>query len=78
MKLEYYKEIDTGDYLCVDVKSIDIYIKELGKFQYEGRATAIANMPTSICTTTMSKGFIEKDCVKVKKSEVPAEYLEMF
>jgi len=78
MKIEYYRVIETDEYLCIDIDTLPIYIKELGKSQYEGRATVIQNDPKSVCTTTISAEYIEYNCEQVKKSEVSLEYLEMF
>ena len=76
--MRYFKEKKTGDFLCVDMSTLSYYLQTQGKSMVEGRATAIANLPSSICTTSMHLDYLKKNCKQVKKSQVPQEYLEMF
>jgi hypothetical protein len=76
--LKYYQEQDRhGDYLSIDPESAGYYrsIGQPGKF--EGRATAIAGLRSSVCTTTISLDFLRTKCHRVAKKDIPAEWLEV-
>lgn len=76
--MQYYQEKETGDFLCADMSTLSYYLQTQGKSMVEGLAIAIANLPSSICTISMHLDYLEKNCKRVKKSQVPQEYLEMF
>ena len=71
----YYRE-PNGDYLAVD-NSTAAYYQRLGKNQLEGRASAVAGSVSSVCTTGVGLAFLET-CKRVKRAEVPKEWLKMF
>jgi hypothetical protein len=48
--MKYYQERN-GDYLSVDPSTLAYYLEHLGRHEYEGRATAVANCLSSVCTT---------------------------
>ena len=76
--MRYYREKETNDFLCVDMSTLSYYQQTQRKNYVEGRATAIENLPTSVCTTGISLDYLRKNCQRVSKSQVPKEYLEMF
>lgn len=76
MNLKFYKEKETGDYLCVDLDTNSYYKRNLGKDYFEGRAVSIINQPSSICTTGISREFIVQDCEEITKKDVPINYLK--
>lgn len=76
--MQYYQEKETVDFLCVDMSTLSYYQQTQGKSMVEGRATAIANLPSSVCTISIHLDYLKKDCKRVKKSQVSKEYLEMF
>lgn len=65
----YYKE-DNGDYLAIDNQLKDC------SSNFSGRATAIANQVTSVCTTGISIEFLKENCKKIGKNKVPKEWLK--
>ena len=66
--IQYYVE-PSGDFLSVD----DTTIKP---DTFEGRAVALLNQPSSICTTTIVTGYL-RHCRLVDKSIMPQPYLDM-
>ena len=70
----YYKEAN-GDYLVVAPEN-GVRV-ERGNYIYEGRATAIADSASSICTTGISEAFLA-ECVRVTKGSVPSEWMQRF
>jgi hypothetical protein len=71
--MRYYREPD-GDYLAVDPTSRGYYVETQGRVLYEGRATAIAGLVSSVCTTSVAPAFLA-DCTPVRKADVPREWL---
>ena len=69
MKTQYYKQ-PNGDYLCINPDS-------RAGTSYEGRATCIENLVTSVCTTDISDESL-KECQLVRRSQVPQEWLDQF
>ena len=70
----YYRERN-GDYLAIDTETNRYYRTLFGKDQYEGRATAIASLVSSVCTTSISRDFLRKICKRVPKTKVPVTWL---
>lgn len=71
-ELKFYRERN-GDYLCVDPDSRDYY-RQIGQPDVrEGRATAIAGLLGSVCTTGISMRFL-KSCKRVRREEVPTQW----
>jgi hypothetical protein len=70
----YYRERN-GDYLAIDAGTNRYYRTAFGKDRYEGRASAIASLVTSVCTTSISRDFLRTQCKRVPKAKVPANWL---
>ncbi len=70
----YYRERN-GDYLTIDAGTNRYYRTTFGKDHFEGRATAIASLVTSVCTTSISREFLRTQCKRTPKAEVPANWL---
>lgn len=70
----YYREIESGDYLAIDTDTNAYYRRVLGRDHFEGRATAIARMVGSVCTTSISRQYLRACCKWVSKDEVPAAW----
>ena len=49
----FYRE-DNGDYLAIDTATNRYYMGSFGQDYYEGRATGIAGLVSSVCTTAIS------------------------
>lgn len=76
--LKYYQEQDkTGDYLSIDPTTLDYYIRTQGKAMFEARATAIAGLRESVCTTSVHIDWLRGHCHRVRKADIPAEWLEV-
>jgi hypothetical protein len=69
----YYRE-KNGDYLAVDTDTRSYYLAVFGRDEYEGRATAIAGLVGSVCTTGISRAYLRANCRRVAKATVPAEW----
>jgi len=76
--LKYYQEQDkAGDYLSIDPTSLDYYMRTQGKALFEARATAIKGSVTSVCTTAVSMQFLQHKCHRVRKADIPPEWLKV-
>ena len=64
--MPYYQE-PNGDFLYV-------YVSPWHGTLREGRAVAIERLPSSMCTTSISREYLDK-CRKVRKADVPREWL---
>jgi hypothetical protein len=71
----YYRE-GNGDYLAIDTSTNHYHRTVFGKDHYEGRATAIAFLVSSICTTSISREFLREECKRVPKANVPPNWLQ--
>lgn len=69
----YYQE-DHGDYLAIDTMTNAYYLRHFGQDHFEARATAIAGLVSSVCTTGVSREFLRSNCKRVDKARVPAEW----
>ncbi len=69
----YFRE-DNGDYLAIETDSNRHYLRMSGKDQFEVRATAIAGLVSSVCTTGVSREFLQSNCKRVSKTKVPVEW----
>ena len=78
VSLKFYREDETGDYLAIDPSTNQYYLSNFGEDSFEGRATAIANDVSSVCTTSMSRRFLNNDCTEVNRADVPKEWLAQF
>ena len=63
-----------GDFLAIDTTSRSYYLATLGRDEYEGRATAIAGLVGSVCTTGISRDFLKAQCRRVARAKVPADW----
>ena len=72
--IAFYRE-HSGDYLAIDASTNRYYRDVLGKDHFEGRATAIAGLVGSVCTTGISREFLRRNCKRVAKSKVPGDWL---
>lgn len=70
----FYREQDTGDYLAIDTDTNVYHRQVLYKDHFEGRATAVAGQVGSVCTTGISREFLRKNCKRVAKANVPANW----
>jgi len=71
--IAYYRE-NNGDYLAIDTSTNAYYLDNFRKDQFEGRATAIAELIGSVCTTGISREFLRTNCKRVARANVPAEW----
>ena len=69
----YFRE-GNGDYLAIDTATNAYYVRHFGKDHFEARATAIAGLVGSVCTTAISRDFLRRSCKRVGKARVPAEW----
>jgi hypothetical protein len=71
--IQFFQE-DDGDYLAIDTATNRFYLDAYGKDHFEGRATALQGMVSSVCTTGVSREFIRSHCKRVARVSVPAEW----
>jgi hypothetical protein len=71
----YYKE-DNGDYLAVDPTTLSYYTTNFGRLEYEGRGSAIHGQAGSVQTTVVSKAYLEEHCTRIRKRDVPKDWLK--
>lgn len=75
--LKYYQERNkSGDYVSVDPSTLEYY-RNIGKDQMEGRATAIQGDVNSVCTTGLSLEWLRSKCRRVRKADIPQEWLDV-
>ncbi len=72
--IQFYQE-QSGDYLAIDTASNAYYRQVRGQDHFEGRATAIAGLVSSVCTTGISRDYLAEKCKRVARAGVPAEWL---
>jgi hypothetical protein len=70
----YFRERN-GDYLAIDTSTNRYHCTRFGNDHYEGRATAIAFLVSSVCTTSISREFLREECKLVPKAKVPPDWL---
>jgi len=71
--IQFFQE-DNGDYLAIDTDTNRYYRDHFGQDHFEGRATAIAGLVTSVCTTGVSRAFLHQQCKRVAKRRVPVPW----
>jgi hypothetical protein len=71
----YFRE-NNGDYLAIDTATNSYYLRNLGKDQFEGRATAIEGLVGSVCTTGIAREYLGATCKRVARNRVPKEWQE--
>ena len=69
----YYRERN-GDFLAIDTGTNSYYLQVLGHDTLEGRATAIDGQVGSVCTTGVSRSYLKRNCKRVARARVPAEW----
>jgi len=69
----FYRERG-GDYLAIDTATNRHYCDHFGQDHFEGRATAIQGLVTSVCSTGISRQFLRDQCRLVAKRRVPAAW----
>ena len=76
--LKYYQEQDkNGDYVSVDPATADYY-DNIGQYGIlAARVTAIAGCRESVCTSSVSLQWLQKHCHRVRKSDIPVEWLDV-
>jgi hypothetical protein len=76
--LKHYQEQDKhGDYVSVDLGTEEYYV-QIGKpGTLEARATAIAGCVNSVCTTGVTRDWLNRHCHRVSKASIPQEWLEV-
>ena len=62
--------------MSADTTSRSYYLATLGRDEYEGRATAIAGVVGSVCTTGISRAYLQAQCRRVPRAAVPADWRE--
>jgi hypothetical protein len=67
----FYRE-NNGDYLAIDTTTNAYCLENFGKDYFEGRASAIQGLVSSVCTTCISRAFLRKNCKQVARARVPA------
>lgn len=69
----FYRE-SNGDFLALDTATNRICLDNFGRDEFEGRATAIAGLVGSVCTTGISRTYLRSNCQRVPKVKVPVEW----
>jgi hypothetical protein len=73
--ITFYRE-NGGDFLAIDTATNRFYRDNYGRDDFEGRATAIESLVSSVCTTGISRAFLKTKCKRVAKAKVPTEWLQ--
>ena len=63
-----------GDFLAIDTSTNRSYLDHFGHDHFEGRATAMARLVGSVCTTGISRDFLRAECRRVARVAVPADW----
>jgi hypothetical protein len=71
----YFRE-QNGDFLAVEWGTRGYYLGTFGRDEYQGRATAIAGLLSSVCTTGISRAFLREKCKRVARAAVPVQWLK--
>jgi hypothetical protein len=62
-----------GDFLAIDTGTNRHCLDHFGQDHFEGRATAIAGLVGSVCTTGIARDFLKAQCRRVARARVPAD-----
>jgi hypothetical protein len=74
--LKYYQEQDkVGDYVSVYPSTAEYYARRGMPNILEARATAIHGEVSSVCTVSVSRAWLASKCHRVRKADIPAEWL---
>ena len=71
----FFRE-DNGDFLAIETTTRNYYLSTFGRDEYEGRATALAGLVGSVCTTGISRDFLKGNCKRVARAHVPSDWLK--
>lgn len=71
--VHYFQEIN-GDFLAVQSETNGYYLKNFGEDCFEGRATAVAGLIGSVCTTKIARKYLRMNCNRVAKAKVPVKW----
>ena len=74
--LKYYRERSSGDYVAVNPETAEYYTSIGQPGLFEGRATAISKESSSVCTTSISGKWLRDRCRRVRKADIPKEWLD--
>ena len=71
-RAHYYREAN-GDYLAL----FPAYVRHdsSGRRIFDGRATALGGLKTSVCTTGISDSYLRERCTRVRRRDVPRHWL---
>jgi hypothetical protein len=72
--IRFYRETETDDFLAIDTETNRFYLDTYGQDHFEGRASAIAGLLGSVCTTGIAREYLRKKCKRVAKKIVPQEW----
>jgi hypothetical protein len=65
----FFFQEQSGDFLAIDTDT-----EQSGRGQFEGRASAIAGLVGSVCTTGISRAYLMAKCRRVPRATVPAPW----
>lgn len=71
--IQFYRE-HGGDFLAINTATNRYYRNTFRQDHFEARATAIQGLPTSVCTTSVSRQFLRERCRRIAKQRVPAAW----
>ncbi len=71
--IRFFQE-GNGDFLAIDAGTNRYYLDHFGLDHFEGRATAIAGLVGSVCTTGISRAYLKAKCRRVARAKVPADW----
>jgi hypothetical protein len=71
----FFRE-NNGDFLAIESATRIYSLATFGRDEYEGRATALAGLVGSVCTTGISRDFLQANCRRVTRAEVPSDWLK--
>lgn len=69
--ITWFREIDTGDYIAVYGRPL---LGLGGRDRYEARVVAIANLPSSACSSAVAADFLRDKCKRVALKDVPLNW----
>lgn len=73
--IAYYRD-DTGSYLAINIDTDQDYQNVMGKPGFYGKSASVDGLPSSVSSCGIGARFLQSSCVKVDKSEIPADWLE--
>jgi hypothetical protein len=72
-RTHYYRERESGDYLAL----FPAYVRTdpYGQRIFDGRATALAGLSASVCTTGVGARYLA-GCDRVRRRDIPTSWLK--